>query len=117
MNLNLFPKAGLWSGFSPKVLLVMKLTVFLTIITLTQVSATVYSQRITLEASNTQLETILEKIKAQSGYDLFYDAEDIRKAGRINVHVTDVSVEDALRSCFAGKGLRDRKSTRLKYSH
>src|SRR3546814_9812208 len=98
MNLNLFPKAGLWSGFSPKVLLVMKLTVFLTIITLTQVSATVYSQRITLEASNTQLETILEKIKAQSGYELFYDAEDIRKAGRINVHVTDVSVEDALRS-------------------
>src|SRR3546814_14761662 len=80
MNLNLFPKAGLWSGFSPKVLLVMKLTVFLTIITLTQVSETVYSQRITLEASNPQRETLREKIKATSGYDMFTEDEDIRKA-------------------------------------
>lgn len=83
----------------------MKLTVFLAIITLTQVSASVYSQRITIDAKNVQLETVLEKIRQQSGFDLFYDAEDIRNAGRISINVTGVSVEEALKSCFAGQDL------------
>lgn len=105
MNFNLFPKARLWPCCPLNLLLVMKLTVFLTMITLTQVSASVYSQGITLEAKNVHISTVLDKIRELSGYDLFYDADDIRKAGRINIHVRDVSVEDALQSALAGKEL------------
>src|SRR5690606_35279468 len=105
MNFNLFPKARLWPCCPLNLLLVMKLTVFLTMITLTQVSASVYSQGITLEAKNVHISTVLDKIRELSGYDLFYDADDIRKAGRINIHVRDVSVEDALKSALAGKEL------------
>ncbi|HYH55311.1 MAG TPA: STN domain-containing protein, partial [Anseongella sp.] len=86
----------------------MKLSMFLAIITLTQVNAAVYSQEITLNEEGAQLRTVLEQIKRQSGYNLFYDAADIRQAERISIHVKNVSVEEALRQCFEGRNLSFR---------
>lgn len=77
----------------------MKLTVFLIIISLTQLSAAVYSQKITLNEKNSSLEAVLQKIKQQSGYNLFYNAIDLKKAHNVNINVKNISVEEALQQC------------------
>lgn len=105
MNFNLFFKALLRAWLPPKVLMVMKLTVFLLIISLSQLSATVYSQKITLNEKNVSLETVLQKIKEQSGYNLFYDATDIEGTNKISINVKNVSVEKALEKCTANQPL------------
>ena len=55
-----------------RLILVMKLTTFILAITLMQVSAASYAQRITLLERNTPISEILTKIQQQSGYDVFY---------------------------------------------
>ncbi len=80
-----------------KLLLVMKLTMFLFIIALVQVSAKGFSQ-ITLHEKNSSLETVMQQIKKQSGYTVFYDESVI--SGLISIDVNNVSVTDALDKCF-----------------
>ncbi|MGF7080180.1 TonB-dependent receptor [Mucilaginibacter sp. UYCu711] len=82
-----------------KYLLVMKLTVLMLIITLVQVSAKGYSQKITLDEKNAPLEKLLQDIKAQSGYVFFYDAKDVKQ--KVTVHVSNASIDDALAACLA----------------
>ena len=77
----------------------MRLTVFLIIISLTRLSATAYGQKVTLNEKNVPLETVLKKIKQQSGYNLFYNAIDLKKAHNISIDVKNVPVEEALRQC------------------
>lgn len=77
----------------------MRLTAFLIIISLTRLSATAYGQKVTLNEKNVPLETVLKKIKQQSGYNLFYNAIDLKKAHNISIDVKNVPVEEALRQC------------------
>ncbi|GAA3976411.1 SusC/RagA family TonB-linked outer membrane protein [Mucilaginibacter dorajii] len=63
-----------------------------------QVSAATFAQRITLNQRNTPLESVFKEIRKQSGYDFFYDGKAIKPNQRVSISVTDVSVEDALKS-------------------
>lgn len=82
----------------PKLLLVMKLTSFLLLITLLQVSAKGFGQRITLNEQNTSLKKVIRAIEQQSGYVFFYDSKDVDQ--RVSVHVSDASISDVLDECF-----------------
>jgi TonB-dependent starch-binding outer membrane protein SusC len=98
MKLNAFTKA-MPNAWLPKIILrVMKLTTLLLIITLVQVSAKGFSQKINLNEKNAPLEKVLHAIEQQSGYVFFYDSKDVKQV--VSIHLVDATIEDALSACF-----------------
>lgn len=69
-----------------------------------QVSATGYAQRISLTEKNATISSVLSKIQAQSGYDLFYKNTLVKDA-KINVDLKNVSLESALKAVLADQEL------------
>jgi len=91
-------KLGVPERLYHKIWLIMRLTTVILIASLIQVSAATFAQRITLNQRNMPLESVFKEIRKQSGYDFFYDGKAIKPNQRVNISVTDVSVEDALQS-------------------
>ncbi|CAN5921945.1 TonB-dependent receptor [soil metagenome] len=91
--------------FSPINLITMKLTVLLLTIGCLQVSATVFSQDISMSERNAPLEKVLRTIGKQSGYFVLYNNELLQQARPVTVEVKGVPLEEALELCFAGQPL------------
>jgi TonB-linked SusC/RagA family outer membrane protein len=91
-------KLGVPERLYHKIWLIMRLTTVILIASLIQVSAATFAQRITLNQRNTPLESVFKEIRKQSGYDFFYDGKAVKPNQKVSISVTDVSVEDALRS-------------------
>jgi len=91
--------------FPPQLLLVMKLTVLLLLAAFMQVSATSYAQKITLTKKNASLESIFREIQKQSGYDFFYNSKIIKQAKRVDINVSNASLEEVLEKCFSSQPL------------
>ena len=87
-----------WPPSIRKIIMIINLTTILMIISLLQVSAEGFSQ-ISLNKKNTSLEKIFKSIEKQTDYVFFSKDYDFKKAG-INIHITDVSIETALNTCF-----------------
>ena len=81
----------------------MKLTTFILIITLVQVSAKSFSQ-ISLNEKNKSLAEVLKKIEQQSGFVFLYDYKDLKDA-RVSVTIKNASIEGALDITFKSLGL------------
>jgi TonB-linked SusC/RagA family outer membrane protein len=90
-------------GFVHKFLLIMKITVILLVTAFLQLAQATKAQRITLLQKNASLEQVFKEIRKQSGYDFFYDLEDIRKAKRIDLSVNNETLEEVLKRCFEGQ--------------
>lgn len=90
------PKKG---SLVHKLIMVMKLTTLLLIITLLHASAKSYSQKISLNEKNTSLEKVLSQIKNQSGYVFLYTDQNLVNTS-ISVNVKDASIEETLNACF-----------------
>jgi TonB-linked SusC/RagA family outer membrane protein len=88
------------SRSTSKLFLAMKLTVFLLIIGSLHLSAKSFSQTITLNTSNTELEKVFSAIEKQSGYSFFYRYKDLAAAKPVSLQLKDASLEDALKACF-----------------
>lgn len=99
MKFNFKGMPVIWRALS-KILLVMRIAVFLIIITLVHVSAASYSQNITLHKKNASLESVLRSIEKQTGYHFLYDKLSLPKGEKIKIDVTNVSITDALNQCF-----------------
>jgi TonB-linked SusC/RagA family outer membrane protein len=89
--------------FSPKVFIIMKLTVFIITISCMQLSAKVYSQKVSLSGENITLEKALLTIQQQSGYFFLYKYNEIKKAKPVSVHFENKSITDALNQCLKGQ--------------
>ena len=89
------PKAGL-----TKALLIMKFTATILLVACLQVSATGNSQTITLSENNASLEKIFREVKRQTSYDFWYESKLLKQAKKVDIHVTNVSLEQALDICF-----------------
>ncbi|AZI25403.1 SusC/RagA family TonB-linked outer membrane protein [Pedobacter sp. G11] len=94
MNLNATALAMPTTWLPPKLLLTMKLTIFILLLALVQVSAKGYGQ-ISLKEKDAPLENVLNLVKKQSGYSFFYDSKDVRSA-KITISLNNVSLEQAL---------------------
>jgi len=92
-------------GYIPKFLLIMKLTTFLLIVSLLQVSAASLAQKITLNEKNASLEDVFKEIKKQTGYDFVYTGKLIAKANPVTVQLDQATVDEALRACFVNQPL------------
>lgn len=85
---------------------IMRLTaVFLLAIAL-HAGATGYSQKVTLNLSNTSLEKAFKEIRKQTGYVFFYRNDIVRGTPKISITVNDVSINEAMDKCLSNLSLR-----------
>lgn len=90
-----------WPCIKPKLFLIMKLTVFLCLVSILQVSAaTTFAQKISLDKSNASLTETLKEIHEQSGFNILYNAKMLKKAEPVNVHMQDTELSEVLKQCF-----------------
>src|ERR1700712_1115082 len=92
-------------GCTPKVLLIMKLTMLLLITAILQVSAKTFAQKITLSEKNAPLIVVFEKISEQSGYDFLASADDVKHAKPITISVRNEELKAVLDQIFEGQPL------------
>ena len=87
-----------------KTLLFMKLTIFLLFVSILEVSASGYGQKINLSEHNAPLEKVFKEIKKQSGYHFFYEMGLVDLTKRIDIKIHNAEIEEVLDSC-----LKDQK--------
>lgn len=88
-----------------KTLRVMKLIAFIVLTICMQASAESYSQKVTLSAKDMPLEKLIKKIKKQTGYSFFYNADWLQKARTVTIEVKDMAIENALSIIFKDQPL------------
>ncbi|WP_367867108.1 SusC/RagA family TonB-linked outer membrane protein [Pedobacter sp. WC2423] len=93
-------KDGVLNRHISKLLLIMRLTTLILIATIMQLSATGYSQRISLNIKNAPLNNVIKEISRQSGYEFFYNNDLIEKTSPITINIRNSSLEEALIKCF-----------------
>lgn len=90
-----------------KVLLFMKLTIAILLISLVQVSANTFSQsKITLKLSSVELKKVLYQIEKKSNYRFLYNDDAISLTNpKVDVNVENTVVTEVLNSIFTGTNL------------
>jgi len=69
-------------------------------IALLQVSAASVAQRINLDRKNAPLKSVFTELSKQTGFDFLIDAKTLERAKPVTVVLKNVSLEEALESCF-----------------
>jgi len=82
------------------IFLTMKLTILFCLVTLLQVRATSYGQKITLNVTDVPLERCLDNIKQQSNYHFLYDDELLKQAKLVTIRVINEPLAAVLTKCF-----------------
>lgn len=83
-----------------KLLLIMKLIIIILITSLMQVSAAGFAQKVTLNEKNAHLESVISKIRSQTGYDFVFDFRLLESARKVNLNVKNEKLESALKKVF-----------------
>ncbi|MFB0497501.1 TonB-linked SusC/RagA family outer membrane protein [Mucilaginibacter sp. OAE612] len=89
-----------------KILIVMKLTFMLILISCLSVSATVYSQevRMSLNVKDAEISKIIKSIEKNTPYKFVYNNNLFKSDTRISLSVTDVTVADILNNMLQHTG-------------
>ena len=91
----------LTKGCNAQMIRSMRLTTAILLITGLHVTAMGYSQKITLTMHDEPLEKVISEISRQSGIEILYNNDLVRKAGRVSVVVRDAGVDEALSMALA----------------
>ncbi|WP_442591265.1 SusC/RagA family TonB-linked outer membrane protein [Pedobacter sp. AW31-3R] len=83
----------------------MRITTFLLLAAMMQVSATTLAQQITIHRKNANLTEVFKTIRLQTGYDFVYDQDLISKALPIDINVNNAELHDVLKNCLANQSL------------
>lgn len=92
-------------GYVHKFLLIMKLTAFILLASLLQVSAAGFAQKVTLKKQNASLEQVFKEIHNQTGYNFIYTGKLIAKANPVSINLKEATLEQALDACFTDQPL------------
>jgi len=95
-------------GGGSKLFRVMKTTLFLVLVTISQVFATgTYSQnsRINLDLRNTTIKNVLANIESESEFLFMYDATKINVAQKVNILANNKLITEVLDELFLSKGI------------
>lgn len=93
------------SGILRQIVLVMKVTTLLVFAFLMQVSAAGLAQKITLNERNASLESVMDKIRSQTGYEFVFNVKDIDNAKRVNISFKAKELNEALEELFQDQAL------------
>lgn len=83
-----------------KVMLMVKLVIFFSIIFCLQVSAGVSAQKVTLNENNARLSKVFNNIRQQTGFDFIISQSILDKADLIAIHVSKIELKEALDILF-----------------
>jgi len=83
----------------------MKLTTLLLIITILQVSASSFGQKVTLSERNAPIQKVFDKISTQTGLDFLFSDDILKDAKRISIKVRDADLKAVLNKLFEGQPL------------
>ncbi|HVU58735.1 MAG TPA: SusC/RagA family TonB-linked outer membrane protein [Puia sp.] len=83
----------------------MRTFTLLLLVLLVNFSQAADAQKISLSEQNSPLRTVLEKIKKQTGYSLFYVKEHLKEARPVTLQVRDASLKSCLDIIFADQPL------------
>ncbi|MCL3781997.1 SusC/RagA family TonB-linked outer membrane protein [Prolixibacteraceae bacterium JC049] len=91
-----------------KMLFVMKLTFVGVLFFCMQISAAVYSQnqKLSLHMKNATIQKVLNEIESQSNYRFVLRKEHVNTTRKVNVSLSDKSIEDVLGSIFEGTAIK-----------
>ena len=87
-----------------KLSLKMKLTVFLTIVSLIQIQANTYSQskKISLDMPNATVEAVIQEIESLSDYKFLLNRKDVDLLRKVTIQVKKEPLKNILTTLFAG---------------
>jgi TonB-dependent starch-binding outer membrane protein SusC len=91
--------------FQTKTLRVVKLTAIIIFAACLHVSASGYSQTVTLTRNHVSLVSVFQEIQRQTGYNFLFTYEDLDRAGPIDIDLQNVSLRDAIETCLRDKPL------------
>lgn len=100
MDLTAWRNSGTNRKHTIKLLRIMKLLSVFLLGACLQLSAGGYAQKVTLSEKNASLQKIFRQIHRQTGYQFFYEDALLDRAGRVDIQVKDMPLEEALRVCF-----------------
>ncbi len=97
-------KAGPYKRWpaTKKLLLYMKLTAILLLVTAMQLSANGFSQKVTLNCRNWPAKKVFNQIVRQTGVSIIYKESQIAQLAPLNISVREASIEEVLHICFKG---------------
>lgn len=101
-------KCVCWRSGTPwlyQFLRTMKITLVFVFLTFSQLSASVWAQRVNIELKNASLREIFEQIKQQTGVSFMYSNDDVKHFGRKDFKMQDAEVSAIVESCLEGTGL------------
>ncbi|MHA4895395.1 SusC/RagA family TonB-linked outer membrane protein [Pedobacter sp. PWIIR3] len=81
----------------------MKLTTFLLMIALAQVSAATFAQKLTYSKQGASLKEIFAEIKIQTGYNVLYSPDQIDPFRKVNVSFKQANLDDVLNKLINAK--------------
>lgn len=92
-------------GYAYKFLLVMKLILVLSLVTVLQSFAvTTYGQKITIDEKDASIIQVFRKIRQQSGFDFLYNKE-LLDGVKVSVKLQNASLDEVLKMTLNGLGL------------
>lgn len=102
---DLFPR-----GSRLKILIMMKMFIFLTFALTLSASASIYSQnqRVSFELEEASILDVLNEIKEQTGLRFIYNEDKIEELGAINFDASDMRVDEVLEEIFKDTNLECR---------
>lgn len=91
--------------FNRKTLLIMRLTFTLLLLGTLFVRASGYAQKVNISVKDANIESVFKEIKKQTGFYFLYDAEVLKKAGKVNLTSKNLDLTDALSQVTSGTSL------------
>ncbi|WP_305662298.1 SusC/RagA family TonB-linked outer membrane protein [Daejeonella sp.] len=83
----------------------MKLTTILVLVAFLQVNAKGFSQNVTLNEKNSNLDKVFTEIRKQTGYDFLYNTRLLRNTVPVTVNAKNSSLEEVLDQVFKNQPL------------
>ena len=95
------PKADPWFSVWQKIMLTMKISLFMLLVFVTGVQAESLAQKVTLSLKNENLERLFSEITKQTDIQFLYSTDVLKKAQPVNIEVQNVDVDQVLREVTA----------------
>ncbi len=88
-----------------KLLLIMKLTATILLVSTLYVTASIFSQSVSISGKDISLEKVFNAITSQTGYEFGYGKSVIEKSKLVSVDFKDAPLKDVLDKCLIEQGL------------
>lgn len=83
-----------------RLFIMLKVTLLLLVLTVSQAGASVFAQNATIKANNVSLKDVFASLRQQTGYHFLYLEEDLKLAKPVSLRLINAPIETILDYCF-----------------